>query len=72
MFDAASFGASEMIITSVIRIALALALLLQRAVRNMNCNLMAALAPRAYLVPQRVAGIRRRQGRGFDARGRRT
>jgi len=33
---------------------------------------MAASAPKAYLVPQRVAGIRRRQGRGFDERGRRT
>jgi hypothetical protein len=61
-----------MITTLATRIVLALALLVRRAVRNMNWNSMAAPAPKAYLVPQRVAGIRRRQGRGFDARGRRT
>jgi hypothetical protein len=61
-----------MITTLATRIVLALVLLVRRAVRNMNWNSMAAPAPKAYLVPQRVAGIRRRQGRGFDARGRRT
>jgi hypothetical protein len=61
-----------MITTLATRIVLALVLLVRRAVGNMNWNSMAAPAPKAYLVPQRVAGIRRRQGRGFDARGRRT
>jgi hypothetical protein len=61
-----------MITTLATRIALALALLARRAADIMNCNSMAPRAPRAYLVPQRVAGNRRHQGRAFDARGYRT
>jgi len=61
-----------MITTLATRIVLALALLVRRAVRNMNWNSMAAPAPQTYLVPQRVAGIGRRQARGFGVRGRRT
>ena len=57
-----------MITTLATRIALALALLVGRAARIMNCNSMAPHASQAYLVPQRVAGIRRHQGRAFDAR----
>ena len=57
-----------MITTLATRVALALALLVRRAVRTMNCNSMVPHAPRAYPVPQRVAGIRRHQGRAFDGR----
>ncbi|MET4039946.1 hypothetical protein ABIC03_001631 [Bradyrhizobium sp. RT6a] len=61
-----------MITTLATRIARALALLARRAARIMNCNSMAPDAPQAYLVPQRVAGNRRRQGCARDARGYRT
>jgi hypothetical protein len=61
-----------MITTLATRIARALALLVRRAADIMNCNSMAPEAPQAYLVPQRVAGNRRHQGRAFDARGHRT
>jgi len=61
-----------MITTLATRIVLALTLLAKRAVGNMNWNSMAAPAPQAYVTRQRVAGIRRRQGRGFGAHGRRT
>ncbi|MCW1995410.1 hypothetical protein ABIE85_006140 [Bradyrhizobium diazoefficiens] len=58
-----------MITTLATRIALALALLARRAVRTMNCNSLVPHATRAYPVPQRVAGVRRHQGRAFDAGG---
>lgn len=61
-----------MIATLVRRIALALALLVRRAAHIMNVNLVVHAAPQRYLVPQRVAGARRHQQRGFDARGRST
>ena len=61
-----------MITTLAIRHVLAWVLLVRRAARSMNWNSMAALAPQAYLVPQRVAGIGRRQGRKVGVRGQRT
>jgi hypothetical protein len=61
-----------MITTLATRVALALALPLRRGAEIMNYNSMAPHPPRAYLVPQRVAGNRRRQGRAFGERGHRT
>jgi hypothetical protein len=61
-----------MITTLATRVALALVLLLRRAADIMNCNSMAPHAPQAYLLPQRVAGNRRHQGRAFDEHGHRT
>jgi hypothetical protein len=74
MFDPAQYesGARKMITTLATRLVLAWELLVRRAARSMNWNSMAALVPQAYLVPQQVAGIGRRKGRGVGARGQRT
>ena len=61
-----------MITTLTTRVAFALALLARGAAHIMNCNSMAPHAPQAYLLPQRVAGIRRHQGSALDERGHRT
>jgi hypothetical protein len=71
MFDPAQSesGARKMITTLVRRIAVTFAMLARRAADIMNCNLMALHAPQHYLVTQRVAGMRWRQRRVFNAGG---